>query len=72
MKIIVTGGCCFIGCNFIRQAINSKAINILNIDSLSYAGNIENLLLEVHYQSPNAKSLVKVRFDLAMSILSGS
>ncbi len=41
MKIIVTGGCGFIGSNFIHKAIDN--VEILNIDKLSYAGNLENL-----------------------------
>jgi len=44
MKIIVTGGCGFIGSNFIHKAIDSiDGVEILNIDKLSYAGNLENL-----------------------------
>lgn len=43
-NIIVTGGCGFIGSNFIRMAISSKTDwRIINIDALTYAGNPENL-----------------------------
>ena len=43
-SIFVTGGCGFIGSNFIRY-IYSKypALKIINFDSLTYAGNLENL-----------------------------
>ena len=43
MKIFVTGGCGFIGSNFIIQAINNYNYNILNFDKITYAGNPENL-----------------------------
>ncbi len=44
MKILITGGCGFIGSNFIRH-LNSRYphYRILNIDKLTYAGNLENL-----------------------------
>lgn len=44
MKIIVTGGCGFIGSNFIRYvARKHPKYQIINIDKLTYAGNLENL-----------------------------
>lgn len=43
-KILVTGGCGFIGSNFIRYMFNTRPdINIVNLDKLTYAGNPENL-----------------------------
>ena len=42
--ILVTGGCGFIGSNFIRFLLESDAqIQIINFDALTYAGNLENL-----------------------------
>lgn len=41
--IIVTGGCGFIGSNFILNWFNTKSEPILNIDKLTYAGNLQNL-----------------------------
>jgi dTDP-glucose 4,6-dehydratase len=41
-KILVTGGCGFIGSNFIRYIID-KGYSIYNLDSLTYAGNLANL-----------------------------
>ena len=41
-KILVTGGCGFIGSNFIRHIID-KSHFICNLDKLTYAGNPENL-----------------------------
>ncbi len=44
MKILVTGGAGFIGSCFIRHIINKYPdYKILNLDALTYAGNIENL-----------------------------
>lgn len=44
MKILVTGGCGFIGSNFIRHMLNKHPdYFITNLDALTYAGNTENL-----------------------------
>jgi dTDP-glucose 4,6-dehydratase len=44
MKVLVTGGCGFIGSNFIRYLLkNNKHVSIVNLDLLTYAGNPENL-----------------------------
>lgn len=43
MKIIITGGCGFIGSNFIHKQINTTDNILANVDSLTYAGNINNL-----------------------------
>lgn len=44
MKILVTGGAGFIGSNFIRYWMrNNPGDKIVNLDSLTYAGNPENL-----------------------------
>src|SRR5271154_6846454 len=41
--IFVTGGAGFIGSNFILQWITSERAHILNLDKLTYAGNLNNL-----------------------------
>ncbi len=41
--ILVTGGCGFIGSNFIRRLLSSGGCTITNLDKLTYAGNLENL-----------------------------
>jgi dTDP-glucose 4,6-dehydratase len=44
MKLLVTGGCGFIGTNFIRAHLREHPHDtIVNIDLLTYAGNPENL-----------------------------
>jgi dTDP-glucose 4,6-dehydratase len=44
MKLLVTGGAGFIGSAFIRLALgNSATAEIVNLDKLTYAGNLENL-----------------------------
>jgi dTDP-glucose 4,6-dehydratase len=46
MKILVTGGAGFIGSNFIRYWLNNNPDDkIVNLDSLTYAGNLDNLRL---------------------------
>ena len=45
MKLLVTGGCGFIGSNFIRHMLNKYPdYEIANLDKLTYAGNLDNLL----------------------------
>lgn len=42
-KILVTGGCGFIGCNLIRYILRETDNEVLNLDNLTYAGNLENI-----------------------------
>ena len=43
--ILITGGCGFIGSNFIQYILaNTKYQNVINLDKLTYAGNLNNLL----------------------------
>jgi len=42
--VFVTGGCGFIGSNFVRHLLRSdRAVRVVNFDALTYAGNLANL-----------------------------
>ena len=54
MNLLVTGGAGFIGSNLINMILkkgSKLAINVINLDRLTYAGNLENLQ-EIH-DNPN-------------------
>ncbi|MGY8763166.1 MAG: dTDP-glucose 4,6-dehydratase [Fidelibacterota bacterium] len=43
-KCLVTGGCGFIGSNYIRTVLDREEnLHIVNLDKLTYAGNLQNL-----------------------------
>ncbi|MBS7526602.1 dTDP-glucose 4,6-dehydratase [Fusibacter paucivorans] len=42
-SILVTGGAGFIGSNFISLLVKKQLFRIVNLDALTYAGNLENL-----------------------------
>ena len=42
-KIIITGGAGFIGSNFVLKQIHETDNQVLNLDKLTYAGNLDNL-----------------------------
>jgi len=43
MKLLVTGGAGFIGSAFVRMAVGDRGFHVVNLDNLTYAGNLENL-----------------------------
>jgi dTDP-glucose 4,6-dehydratase len=45
MKVLVTGGCGFIGSAFIRRVLNDREgeVSVVNLDKLTYAGNPRNV-----------------------------
>src|SRR3990167_4943531 len=54
MRLLVTGGAGFIGSNFIRHILNKYPhYFVVNIDKLTYAGNLDNLKELENY--PNYK-----------------
>ena len=44
MKILVTGGAGFIGSAFVRMLVAETTHSVVNLDKLTYAGNLENLI----------------------------
>lgn len=43
MKILVTGGAGFIGSCFVRTVVGNGADSVINLDKLTYAGNLDNV-----------------------------
>ncbi|MBW3235756.1 NAD-dependent epimerase/dehydratase family protein, partial [Salmonella enterica subsp. enterica serovar Javiana] len=43
MKILITGGAGFIGSAVVRHIIKNTQDTVVNIDKLTYAGNLESL-----------------------------
>jgi len=44
MRLLITGGCGFIGCNFVRFVLeHHQSEFVTNVDALTYAGNLDNL-----------------------------
>src|SRR6266852_2434074 len=43
MKLLVTGGAGFIGSAFVRLSLSDHSTRIINLDKLTYAGNLANL-----------------------------
>lgn len=44
MKILITGGAGFIGSAVVRHIINNTSDSVINVDKLTYAGNLESLV----------------------------
>jgi dTDP-glucose 4,6-dehydratase len=62
-KVLVTGGCGFIGTNLLKYILTNRPDwEVVNLDLLTYAGNLENTL-ELEKQYPERYSFV--RADIA-------
>jgi len=73
INLLVTGGCGFIGSNFINYIFNKNTYNIINIDNLYYCANIDNV--EKHIQSSPYYTFIKGNIcskDLIQHILINS
>lgn len=47
MSILVTGGCGFIGSNYIEHLYMSDTCNIVNVDCLTYAADVDNISQDI-------------------------
>jgi dTDP-glucose 4,6-dehydratase len=64
-NILVTGGAGFIGSNYINHILTERDdYNIINLDNLTYAGNLENLK-----PSENKKNYTFIKGDISNSAL---
>lgn len=43
MNILVTGGCGFMGSHFLRELYKTTTNNVINLDKMTYAANIDNI-----------------------------
>jgi dTDP-glucose 4,6-dehydratase len=59
MRILITGGAGFIGSAVIRHIINNTQDSVVNLDKLTYAGNLESLL-----EVSNSKKYVFEKVDI--------
>ncbi|MEV5027360.1 dTDP-glucose 4,6-dehydratase [Paenibacillus sp. LPE1-1-1.1] len=66
MKLLITGGAGFIGSNFVLYMIkNYPSYEIINVDALTYAGNLENLrTIELHPSYTFVKADIAKRSDI--------
>src|SRR5512134_2055450 len=59
MNLLVTGGCGFIGSNFVRRVLKrTNRFKVVNLDLLTYAGNLANLA-DVEKDFPERYRFVK-------------
>jgi dTDP-glucose 4,6-dehydratase len=49
--IIVTGGAGFIGSNFVRHILENEIVRVVNLDKLTYAGNLDSLTAVMRSQN---------------------
>ncbi len=64
IKTLITGGCGFIGSNFIRYILKNRSdVTIINIDKLTYAGNLANLSDVEREYAPSQYQFIKGDID---------
>mgnify|MGYP000026396254 CR=1 FL=1 len=65
MKILITGGAGFIGSAVIRHIVENTKDSVINLDKLTYAGNLESLKL-VEEVGETCRAILKQNKDDAM------
>ena len=59
MAMLITGGCGFIGSNFVREVLQkTDHVHVINLDLLTYAGNLANLA-DVQENFPNRYRFIR-------------
>jgi dTDP-glucose 4,6-dehydratase len=59
MAMLITGGCGFIGSNFVREVLQkTDHVHVINLDLLTYAGNLANLA-DVQEDFPNRYRFIR-------------
>jgi dTDP-glucose 4,6-dehydratase len=71
--VLVTGGCGFIGSNFVRHLLaTDPAVSVVNLDALTYAGNLANLAdLAAHPRYTFIKGDITSRDDVRAAMQRG-
>lgn len=77
MRFLVTGGAGFIGSSIVRHLINGTEAKVLNLDKLTYAGNLDSLIdikFSDRYQFVQAdicdlRAVRKVVFDFKPNVI---
>ena len=65
-NILITGGCGFIGSNFINYIFNKTTANIINIDKISYCSNENNI--QKHILKSSRYNLYKINNTIILEI----
>ena len=61
IKILITGGAGFIGSAVIRHIVNNTDHSVINVDKLTYAGNLESLASIENNTSQGVMKRVKAK-----------
>lgn len=69
MKILITGGAGFIGSALIRHCIHDLNIEVLNIDKLTYAGNLNSLHSVSDYEDYTFVKLDICNYEMLESLV---